>query len=217
MSKINPQDFVISRKRKRYKFAQFANFDNCYELDQIDRDQLNATQIIEIGAGKADFSLSLAQAYPAKKLVALDVKGDRLQAGAQKALELGLANLSFVRSFVEPFALVFEPDNLEQLWITFPDPYPKERSAKHRLTYTKYLEFYKKWLSGGGKLYFKTDSQALFDFSIEQLEANDWQILETCRDLHDSDLDEIYKQPTAYERRYQAEGKPICFLIAKPA
>ncbi len=204
----------ITRKRKKYKFAQFAEFTNCYELTEITEDALNQTQILEIGAGTGDFSLKLAQKLPQKQIVALDVKGDRLQTGAKQALELRLDNLKFVRAYVDNFDQKFTESELEQLWITFCDPYPKERSAKHRLTHKNYLDLYKRWLKNG-RLYFKTDNLGLFDFSIEELEANGWQILELTRDLHNSDLPEIYKMTTKYERRYMAENKPICFLIAQ--
>ncbi len=205
---------IISRKRKKYKFAQFAKLENCFELEQISAVDLNQAQIVEIGAGTADFSLALAEQYPEKQLLALDIKGDRLQAGAKKALEAGFDNLKFIRAYVEAFDERLTEPNLEQLWITFCDPYPKERSAKHRLTHCNYLKLYQRWLKNG-KLYFKTDNQGLFDFSIEELKANDWQILEISRDLHNSDLPQIYKQTTNYERRYLAEGKLIYFLKAE--
>ncbi len=204
----------ITRKRKKYKFAQFASFENCYELEEISEDDLNQTQILEIGAGTGNFSLKLSQELSEKQVIALDVKGDRLQTGAKQALEMELDNLKFVRAYVDNFDQKFSQPNLEQLWITFCDPYPKDRSAKHRLTHKNYLNLYKRWLKNG-KLYFKTDNLGLFDFSIEELEENGWQILELTRDLHNSDLPEIYKNTTKYERRYMAEGKPIYFLIAE--
>ncbi len=215
MSKINLQKFIISRRRKRYKFALFSSFANCYELDEIKTDLLNQAQIMEIGAGTADLSLALAKQSPNKSIIAVDVKGDRLQSGAKQALDLKLNNLKFVRAYVKQLDQKMTNPNLEQLWITFCDPYPKERAAKHRLTHPDYLALYQRWLSPTGKLYFKTDNLKLFDYSVEQLEQNNWKIIELSRDLHHSDLDQIYKQTTKYERRYLAENKPIYFLIAE--
>jgi tRNA (guanine-N7-)-methyltransferase len=102
------------------------------------------------------------------------------------------------------------------LWVTFPDPFPKERSAKHRLTHPQYLKIYEMLLQKDGALYFKTDAKALFDWSLETLVEEGWNIDELSFDLHESALSEEYKIKTTYETRYMSEGIKINFVKASP-
>lgn len=212
---LRPEDFIITRKRKKYKFAVFANSPLCFEVEQWPQDTPQPT-MLEIGAGTAAFSVGVAHAFPELQIVACDVKGDRLVTGARAAEADGLANVRFLRVRADKLGDVFAPGSVHTLWLTFPDPYPKKRAAKHRMTHSRFLEVYKSLLSPDGALYFKTDNHALFDWSLESLVACGWQIDQLTYDLHEADVPKHYKIITAYEQRYLNEEAKICFVRARP-
>lgn len=211
MSQLNPNDFVITRKRKKYKFAKFSNAINCFEFEQW---QKKAYDVIELGAGTGLFSLALAQRHPDKQILAIDVKGDRLQKGAYLALEKGVENITFLRARADQIEDIVPYDSLESLWITFPDPFPKKRSAGRRMTHPTFLAKYKNVLSRTGALYLKHDNTVFFHWSLEQLVAENWRIDELSFDLHESDLSDDYKILTTYEQRWLSEGLTTNFVRA---
>lgn len=215
MTVINPDEFIITRKRKKYRFALFANSPLCFELDKWDRRQ--PVDCVEVGAGTGLFCVELAALSPASQFVAVDVKADRLQKGAREAQARGLGNIRFLRARADQLSDCFNAASLKQLWLTFPDPYPKSRSAKHRLTHPSYLSIYARLLQHEGKLCFKTDDHTLFDWSIEQLVGEHWQLDELSFDLHESPLPDAYKIMTTYERRWRLEGKLTYFVSARYA
>ncbi len=216
---VNPNDFVIVRKRKQYRFALFHNAENCFELEQWRPMQGlvigDGKLVVEIGAGTGLFLVELARLHPEQTYVALDVKADRLQKGARQALELGLSNIYFVRARADQLLEVVDSHTVDDIWLTFSDPFPKKRDAKRRLTYAAFLEIYKNALVlKNAHLNIKTDSHQLFDWSLEQLIATKWQLEELSFDLHESELPNEYKIMTTYERRWRAEGLPIYFASA---
>lgn len=185
----------------------------CFEFEQWPRQW--QPDILEIGAGTALFSVALAERYPDKKILAVDVKADRLQTGARLAEEKGLTNIHFLRARADQLNEILMPATLEVIWITFPDPFPKDRSAKHRLTHTRFLEIYQSLLGKDGSVCFKTDAHALFDWSLEQFVGSNWKILELSFDLHESDLSDSYKVMTTYETRFTSDGLPTYFVRAE--
>lgn len=172
--------------------------------------------MLEIGAGTGLFSVALAGASPHLHYLAVDVKADRLQVGARLAEEKQLANLQFLRTHGQQLPELVTPSSLTNIWITFPDPFPKRRAAKHRLTHSRFLAIYQTLLQKDGALYLKTDAPLLFSWSLEQLVAHGWVIRELSFDLHDSLLLEEYKVKTTYETRFVDEGLPIHFVRASP-
>lgn len=216
MPLLNPDDFVITRRRKKYRFAHFANAENCYELAEWNP-LTTGRLVVEIGAGTGLFLTELAKRHPEKCFIALDVKADRLQKGARVALEAGLTNIFFVRARADQLGEVVAPGSVSELWLTFSDPFPKKRDAKRRLTHEKFLEIYKKSLmSKNAQLLLKTDDTHLFQWSLEQLVATDWCVDELSFDLHSSSLSAEYKLMTSYEARWHAEGRTIGFVRASP-
>lgn len=213
MTEVDPNDFIISRKRKKYKFALFANSPICFESEQW---QIQPIDVLEIGAGTGHFSVELATRYPEKNFVAVDVKADRLQKGAREAANRGLSNIFFVRARADQLPVTFGESMLESLWVTFPDPFPKKRSAARRLTYPTFLKIYHQLLKNDGALHFKTDARALFTWSLEQLVAEKWTLDELSFDLHESDLSDDYKIKTVYETRFTDEGIVTNFVKARP-
>lgn len=211
MKTLDLHNYVITRKRKKFRFAKFYNSALCYELEDWKK---TPTDVIELGAGDGLFSVQLAERYPDKQFLAVDVKADRLQKGATVAEEKGLKNIWFVRARADQLNEVVEEGSVEQLWLTFPDPYPRERSSKHRLTYVTYLSTYTKLLQDDGALYLKHDDRDFFLWSLEQLVACNWTITELSFDLHTSDLSDDYKIKTTYETRWINEGAKTKFVRA---
>ncbi len=208
---VNPQDFIITRKRKKYRFALFANAENCFELEQWTKRQVD---VVELGAGTALFSVELAARYPKRTFVAIDVKADRLQRGAREAIGRGLTNIFFVRARADQLLEVVELASVKELWLTFSDPFPRDRDAKRRLSAPRFLELYRQALRQNATLLQKTDNHALFDWSLEQLVANKWQLRELSYDLHASDLSDDYKIMTTYEHKWLGEGLETYFVSA---
>lgn len=214
---LNPDDFVIVRKRKKYKFAKFHNAENCFEFDEwrdFYQQRQPSVSRLEIGAGTGLFSVELAARYPDKLFAAIDVKADRLQKGAYIALERGLKNIYFIRARADQIGDLFALSTLVNIWVTFPDPFPKKRAAGRRLTHPYFLRRYAQLLQPGGELLFKHDDRDFFCWSLEQLVAEKWQITELSFDLHESSLDDEYKIMTTYEQRWLNEGKAINFMRA---
>ena len=214
---LNPDDFVIARKRKKYKFAKFHNAENCFELDEwrdFYRQRQPGVSRLEVGAGTGLFSVELAARYPDKLFAAIDVKADRLQKGAYIALERSLKNIYFIRARADQIGDLFALSTLVNIWVTFPDPFPKKRAAGRRLTHPYFLRRYAQLLQPGGELLFKHDDRDFFCWSLEQLVAEKWQIAELSFDLHESSLDDEYKIMTTYEQRWLNEGKAINFVKA---
>jgi tRNA (guanine-N7-)-methyltransferase len=208
---INPNDFVITRKRKKYKFAKFSSSELCFEFDDWVK---SSVDIIELGAGTGLFSVELAEHYPEKTFVAIDVKADRLQKGAYEAQARGLTNVRFLRARADQLAECFEPESVESIWLTFPDPFPKKRSAGRRMTHPTFLRIYRSLLKTNGSFLLKHDDPRFFAWSLEQLVADGWHLVEITFDLHESDLSGDYKIMTTYEKRWLGEGKPTNLVRA---
>ena len=210
---LDPNDFIISRKRKKYRFAKFANSPLCYEFDEWAK---QAIDVVEVGAGNGLFSVELAARYPERQFVALDVKGDRLQHGAYRSAERGLTNVRFVRARADQLLELFEAGSLALIWVTFPDPFPRKRSAGRRLTNPTFLTKYRELLAPRGMLHLKHDNRDFFHWSLEQLVSDGWHIEELSFDLHESELSNDYKILTTYEQRWLSEGLVTNFVKACP-
>jgi tRNA (guanine-N7-)-methyltransferase len=212
----------ITRKRKKWKFGHFNQWPNCFQADDVSPAKWHnffgntSSLTVEVGAGTADLTIGLAQRHPAEHFVAVDIKSDRLYTGAKFALQHQLKQIAFLRAPVTRIAEIFAPNSVKELWVTFPDPFPRKRQAKHRLTHPNFLGHYHKLLGNKGVLHFKTDNRDLFLWSLEQLVQQGWHITELSFDLHESSLQDEYKITTAYERRFIAEGIAINYCTATP-
>ncbi len=211
---LDPNDYIITRKRKKYKFAKFHNAANCFEFDEWTR---RPVDVVEIGAGNGLFSVELAARHPEKTYVAVDVKADRLQHGAYRALERGIHNVLFVRARADQVAELFPKHSLAEVWVTFPDPFPRARSAGRRLTHPTFLRKYAALLGQDGTFFLKHDDRDFFAWSLEQLVAERWRIQELSFDLHASALHDDAKIMTTYEQRWLGEGKSTNFVAATTA
>ena len=208
---LNPDDSVISRRRKKYKFARFFNAENCFELEEWSP---RPVDVLELGAGTAHFSVELAARYPSKTFLAVDVKADRLQRGAYEALGRGLRNVFFLRARADQLDRFVQANSLESIWLTFPDPFPKKGSAGRRMTHPTFLGKYAAALRTNGSLNLKHDNPVFFAWSLEQLVGQKWRLQELSFDLHDSDLLDDYKIMTQYEEKWLGEGLTTNFVKA---
>lgn len=169
---------------------------------------------LELGCGKGEYTIGLAKFYPKRNFVGVDVKGDRLFVGSQQAMAAGMAHVAFLRAQIQNLADFFDENEVDAIWLTFPDPRPKERDVKRRLTSPRFLEAYKHIVKPGGWLYFKTDHTPLFEYTLEVLgEKTDIQNLEYTFDLYQSAfMDEHHGIKTRFEQKFHDLGENIKYL-----
>jgi tRNA (guanine-N7-)-methyltransferase len=167
--------------------------------------------IVELGCGKGEYTVGLAERHPEKNFIGIDIKGARLWRGCKSVDELGLKNAAFVRTRVDFLSNLFGPREISEIWITFPDPQPgKERK---RLTAPVFLNIYKMILVKDGIIHLKTDNQFFFDYTFQII--NEWKhrLLYITHDLYHSGSDEdAVKIQTYYENIWLKEGKRIYYL-----
>ena len=170
---------------------------------------------IEIGMGKGQFIMTLAEQNPDINYVGIEKYSSVLVRAIEKQEEKNLPNLFFIRMEAENIADVFAPDEVDRIYLNFSDPWPKDRHAKRRLTSVQFLQRYENILKIEGHVIFKTDNRDLFDFSLEQAEeAVNWELLNHTFDLHHSEYVEGNIM-TEYETRFVEKGNAICRMELK--
>lgn len=172
---------------------------------------------IELACGRGEYSVGLARKFPEQNFIGVDIKGDRLWKGSTWAFEEGLKNVGFLRTQILNIESFFEENEVDEIWLTFPDPRPRKRDIKRRLTSPRFLEMFKKILNPDGWFRFKTDSTNLFDYTLEELNLRkDITELKFTHDLYQSDLQvECFDIKTRYEEMFSAEGEKIKYLRFK--
>ncbi|MGV3639097.1 MAG: tRNA (guanosine(46)-N7)-methyltransferase TrmB [Adhaeribacter sp.] len=169
--------------------------------------------VVEIGCGKGEYTIGMANLFPKKNFVGVDIKGSRIWKGSTLAEEGGLSNVAFLRNFVEKLDETFAPGEIAEVWVTFPDPRPRKGEVKKRLTSTRYLNLYESLVKPGGLIHFKTDDHDLFQFTLELLQSRQASDLVYTFDLYQSDLQHhTLNIQTTYEKRFLAEGLTIKYL-----
>lgn len=163
---------------------------------------------IEIGMGKGQFITTLAKTNPDINYIGIEKYSSVLIRAIEKQTELELPNLKFIRMDAENINDVFAENEVDGIYLNFSDPWPKDRHAKRRLTSRQFFARYEKLLKPDGKIQFKTDNSALFDFSLEEVEAANFKTAEVSYDLHNSEWNEGNVM-TEYEERFSAKGNPI--------
>ncbi|MBE5941518.1 MAG: tRNA (guanosine(46)-N7)-methyltransferase TrmB [Lachnospiraceae bacterium] len=170
---------------------------------------------IEIGMGKGQFIMTLAEQNPDINYVGIEKYSSVLVRAIEKQEEKNLPNLFFIRMEAENIADVFAPDEVDRIYLNFSDPWPKDRHAKRRLTSVQFLERYEHILKKEGHVIFKTDNKDLFDFSLEQADlADNWELLNHTFDLHNSEY-VVGNIMTEYETRFVEKGNAICRMELK--
>ncbi len=170
---------------------------------------------VEIGMGKGQFILKLAALNPDINYIGIEKFSSVLIRAVEKQEEAELPNLVFLRFDAEDIEDIFDENEVDRIYLNFSDPWPKERHAKRRLTSTRFLGRYIKFLKPEGYVAFKTDNKELFDFSLEQVKEAGWRLEEVTFDLHNSEFAEGNIM-TEYEERFSAKGNPIFRLVGYP-
>ncbi len=171
--------------------------------------------VLEVGCGRGEYTTGLAALFPETNYIGLDIKGARLWKGSSLSIETGLTNTAFIRTKLQNLEEFFEPGEVKGVWITFPDPKPRESEAKLRLSGLRFMNIYRRLMPAGGKVFFKTDNRELFDHTLEVLTDQTLKIkdLVFTHDLYQSALlDEHYSIQTTYEKTYLNQGVPINYL-----
>ena len=164
--------------------------------------------LIEIGMGKGQYITTLAKNNPDINYIVIEKYSSVLVRAIEKQTELELPNLKFIRMDAENINDVFAENEVDGIFLNFSDPWPKDRHAKRRLTSIQFFARYEKLLKPEGKIQFKTDNSALFDFSLEEVESTNFKATEVSYDLHNSEWNEGNVM-TEYEERFSAKGNPI--------
>ena len=172
--------------------------------------------VLEVGCGKGDYTTGLAQIFPDKNFIGTDIKGSRIWKGSTVAVEQDLANVAFLRTQIHILDQFFAPAEVDEIWITFPDPRPRDKDEKHRLTGERFIEIYRKVLRPNGLIHLKTDSDFLYEYTLDLLQNSDRigaKNLTFTNNVYQSDLlADHHGLTTAYERRFLEEGKKIKYL-----
>ena len=168
---------------------------------------------LELACGKGEYTIGLARKFPERNFIGVDMKGDRIWNGSQHAANESLHNVCFVRSRIEMLPKIFAPSEVNEIWLTFPDPRPKDRDEKRRLNNLFYLNMYRTLLDQDGWFRFKTDNTNLFEYGLTVIEELPTRDLEFTRDLYDSDLlGEHHGLLTKYEEIWTKKGEKIKYL-----
>ncbi len=167
--------------------------------------------VLELGCGKGEYAVGLARRFPDKNYIGVDIKGPRMWTGAKQATELGLGNVAFLRTSIELIDRMFAPDEVAEIWITFPDPQMKK--VNKRLTSTRFLDNYRHILRDGGTVHLKTDSPFLYTYTHALVEENHLPVETDTDDLYASGLaDDILDIKTHYEMQWLQRGLTIKYI-----
>ncbi|SIP99594.1 tRNA (guanine-N(7)-)-methyltransferase [Chryseobacterium sp. RU37D] len=176
--------------------------------------------VLELGCGKGEYSVGLAKTFREKNFIGIDIKGARFWFGAKEAVESGINNVAFLRSQIELVDSFFGDNEVDEIWITFPDPQIKYKRTKHRLTHPDFLNRYKKFLKPGGIVHLKTDSEFLHGYTLGLLQGLGYEILTAHHDIYgaleyDPKTEHLRDIKTYYEELFSAKGKTITYIKFK--
>lgn len=226
----------MSRRNKLQKFAEVLSFPNVYENFDANNPGLagkdgvpvklkgewakkhfgNENPItLELACGKGEYALGLAERFPERNFIGVDVKGARIWRGAKYALQNDLSNVAFLRTRIEQLPLFFEKNEVSEIWITFADPFLKKGKENRRLTSSPFLDRYKKLLKPDGLIHLKTDDPTLYEFTLETLakRTSDYPMLYHDDDIYAKELPMTELEiKTFYERKHLAIGRTIKYV-----
>ncbi len=220
-------------RKKLWRLAELENFDNLIQFtDQPEQEDFRLRGVwkkdhfknnnpitLELACGKGDYTVALAEKHPDRNFIGIDMKGPRLWSGCVAAQERNLTNAAFLRIEILNIAHYFTEGEIDEIWITFPDPFLKNGSYNKRLTATRYLDAYKQVTKTGATIHLKTDSASLFEFSLRSLRDNKCTVEERVNNVHNNkEVHEDLYIKTNYEKKHLADNriiKYVRFLLAE--
>lgn len=215
-------------KHKKRQFEEFSNFKNVFEIHFFELEKNgflhkgnwgtnyfknNNPIVLELGCGKGEYTVGLAKQFPTKNFIGIDIKGNRMWRGAKTAIEEGLDNVAFIRTHIGQINKYFAEGEVSEIWITFPDPQPREGHEKKRLTAPRFLNYYKNLLNPEGLIHLKTDSRELFNYTLSIIEENKHNLLYKTFNVYQTDAtDPVLTIKTYYEKLFGSKGFEINYL-----
>lgn len=210
---------ILMGQKKLIRFAELKSFDNVLQFPENIKGNWhqhfnnNHPIVLELACGKGEYALGLASLYPEKNSIGIDIKGNRIWVGAKKAIQNNLLNVAFMRARIEDLDQYFNTGEVDEIWITFPDPQLRFSKAKKRLTHPRFLRTYQKLIKEGGKIHLKTDSPALYRFTKEVIDIYQCTVLADIDDVHrQASISDELKIKTHYEALDIAESNRIHYL-----
>ena len=167
---------------------------------------------LELACGKGEYTVGLARMYPHRNFLGVDMKGNRIYIGAKRSLEDKLANAAFLRTHIDKIATYFQPGEVSEIWLTFPDPQLRKSRATRRLTHPKFIRLYQRLLAPGGIIHLKTDSPVLYTFTKWVIDMYGLDLLADIEDVHSGDQGPELRITTHYESLDIAQSKRVHYL-----
>lgn len=177
----------------------------------------NNPLVLELGCGKGEYSVELAKKYPDKNFIGIDIKGARFWRGAKTAIQENITNVAFLRTQIELIEFAFAENEVDEIWITFPDPQIKYKRTKHRMTNSEFLKRYKKVLKPEGVINLKTDSEFMHGYTLGLLHGEGHNVLYANHNVYkqEGSPEEVTSIQTFYESQYLEQNKPITYIRFK--
>lgn len=224
--------FKVGSKNKLKRFRENETFKNVFQPSRADlvegEYELKGNWrqlffkndnplVLELGCGKGEYSVELAKKYPSKNFIGIDIKGARFWRGAKTAIEESIENVAFIRTQIELIEYVFSENEVDEIWITFPDPQIKYKRTKHRMTNSEFLKRYKKVLKPEGVVNLKTDSEFMHGYTLGLLHGAGHEVLYANHDVYkqEGSPEEVTSIQTFYENQYLEQDKPITYIRFK--
>lgn len=206
-------------QKKLFRFSEIKTFKNVLEYPTEIKGNWrkffkNANPVIlELACGRGEYTIGLAELFPNKNFIGVDIKGNRMYIGAKKALEENLTNAAFLRTQIEKLNEYFSENEVDEIWITFPDPQLRASKAKKRLTHPRFLKLYHNILIPGGKIHLKTDSPQLFEFTKTVIELFELNLLVKKDNVYsEKEIDPSLTIKTHYEKMDIARSQRTHYL-----
>lgn len=214
---------------KQEKFAELKTFDNCFKFFFQDIDHgfdmqgkwresyfKNSNPIVlELGCGRGEYTIGLSENNPGKNYIGVDIKGNRIWTGAKQAIDKKLHNVAFLRTRIDFIDHCFGAGEVDEIWITFPDPQPQSTRKRARLTHPIFMNRYKKLLKKDGIVHLKTDSTSLYEYTLEVIAEEKLPLIWHTNDLYKNcppDRQELINIKTYYETLFTGKGEDIKYI-----
>lgn len=214
-------------KNKLQRYSDNKDLENVFEHTDFDDDGIKPPigewsrkvfgndhpVVLELACGKGEYTISLAKSDPDKNFIGVDIKGDRIWKGANRAKDQNLTNVRFLRCFIDHLDEFFGSEEISEIWITFPDPFLKKSKSNKRLTSPKFLDIYRNVARKDAIVHLKTDSKPLFEFTNEVITEQNLPVLDKIDDLYSESVipDELAIQ-TYYEKKHLERGRSIQYI-----